>query len=102
MAKDGTAEDVHGTSPSRSNPNNTGPDGKVDSNDAYDQFDRYLLFAAHNVQCVEKDPGAWAHNGRYVLQVLYDSIDYLDDGLWNGSPVNSTNGAKLIRPVRSY
>jgi hypothetical protein len=33
-----------------------------------------LLRAAYNYQWVQKDPGAFAHNGKYILQVLYDSI----------------------------
>ena len=33
-----------------------------------------LLEAAYNYQYVQKDPGAFAHNGKYILQVLYDSI----------------------------
>ncbi|MDX1616311.1 MAG: cytochrome c3 family protein [Candidatus Promineifilaceae bacterium] len=34
-----------------------------------------LLRAAYNYQYAQKDPGAFAHNGQYVLQVLYDSIN---------------------------
>jgi hypothetical protein len=33
-----------------------------------------LLQAAYNYQWVQKDPGAFAHNGKYILQVLYDSL----------------------------
>ncbi len=33
-----------------------------------------LLRAAYNYQWFQKDPGAFAHNGKYMLQVLYDSI----------------------------
>ncbi|NQV06832.1 hypothetical protein HQ535_09780 [bacterium] len=34
-----------------------------------------LLRAAYNYQYYQKDPGAFAHNGKYVLQVLYDSFE---------------------------
>jgi hypothetical protein len=34
-----------------------------------------LLRAAYNYQYVSKDPGGFAHNGAYVLQLLYDSIE---------------------------
>jgi hypothetical protein len=34
-----------------------------------------LLRAAYNFQWVAKDPGAFAHNGEYILQVLYDSLE---------------------------
>jgi hypothetical protein len=33
-----------------------------------------LLRAAYNFQYMQKDPGVYAHNPRYALQVLYDSI----------------------------
>ncbi len=36
-----------------------------------------LLKAAYNYQFVHKDPGGFAHNGDYVLQVLYDSLQSL-------------------------
>ncbi len=34
-----------------------------------------LLRAAYNFQYAMKDPGAFAHNPTYILQVLYDSIE---------------------------
>jgi hypothetical protein len=34
-----------------------------------------LLRAAYNYQYASKDPGAFAHNGKYVLQVLYDTLE---------------------------
>lgn len=36
-----------------------------------------LLRAVYNYQYSIKDPGAFAHNGKYVLQVLYDSLENL-------------------------
>jgi hypothetical protein len=33
-----------------------------------------LLRAAYNYQYALKDPGGFAHNGKYVLQLLYDSL----------------------------
>jgi hypothetical protein len=36
-----------------------------------------LLRAAYNYQYAQKDPGAYAHNAPYVIQVLYDSINDL-------------------------
>jgi hypothetical protein len=33
-----------------------------------------LLRAAYNYQWVAKDPGAFAHNGKYMMQVLIDSL----------------------------
>lgn len=37
-----------------------------------------LLRAAYNYQYSQKDPGAFAHNGKYVIQFLYDSLAALD------------------------
>ena len=34
-----------------------------------------LLRAAYNYQYAAKDPGGFAHNGKYILQALYDSIE---------------------------
>jgi hypothetical protein len=54
-------------------------DGKADKDDkgaliSYPGFSPRLLKAAYNYQYSIKDPGAFAHNPKYVLQALYDSI----------------------------
>ena len=41
---------------------------------AYATWTPRLLRAAYNYQYVVKDPGAFAHNGKYILQVLYDTL----------------------------
>ncbi len=52
-------------------------DGKADTNDkgaiSYNAWTPRLLRAAYNYQYSIKDPGAFAHNPKYVLQFLYDS-----------------------------
>jgi hypothetical protein len=40
-------------------------------------WDAEIMRAAYNYQYAQKDPGAFAHNGDYILQVLYDSIQAL-------------------------
>lgn len=40
----------------------------------YPSWTPTLLRAAYNYQYVAKDPGAFAHNADYILQILYDSI----------------------------
>jgi len=40
----------------------------------YNAWTPRLLKAAYNYQFVTKDPGAYAHNPVYVLQILYDSL----------------------------
>src|SRR3990172_4612814 len=54
-------------------------DGQPDKNDqgnaiGYANWTPRLLKAAYNYQYSQKDPGAFAHNGQYVIQVLYDSL----------------------------
>jgi hypothetical protein len=39
------------------------------------------LRASFNYQYSQKEPGAWVHNNKYIVQVLYDSIDDLDGDL---------------------
>lgn len=80
----------------------TGTPRGTASADRYNTFDKYMLYAAHNMHISKKDPGAWAHNARYILQLMYDSADYLDDELWNGSAKNPVNGAPLVRPATQY
>jgi hypothetical protein len=54
-------------------------DGTIDPGEAiypnqYDSWTPRLLMAAYNYQVVAKDGGAWAHNPRYALQLLHDSV----------------------------
>jgi hypothetical protein len=61
----------------------TDGDGEVDPGEAiysnqYNAWTPRLLRAAYNHQFAAKDPGAYAHNSRYVLQVLYDSLYDID------------------------
>jgi len=47
-----------------------------------------LLGAAFNLRLLQADAG-WVHNGATVKRLLYDTIDYLDDGLQNNSIATS-------------
>ncbi len=49
-----------------------GADGK-----AYPSWTARLLKAAYNYQVSIKDPGAFAHGNKYIVQLLYDSIEDL-------------------------
>ncbi|MFZ2488564.1 MAG: hypothetical protein WAZ19_10625 [Anaerolineae bacterium] len=60
--------------------------------EGYTAWTPRLLKAAYNYQYVQKDPGAFAHNGKYVIQFLYDSINSLGQG---GATVDMTG---LVRP----
>ena len=57
-------------------------DGKPDVDDkgaviSYNAFTPRLVKAAYNLQYATKDPGAFAHNPKYILEGLYDSIQDL-------------------------
>lgn len=66
--------------------------GQVDEGESrYGSWTPRLLRAAYNYQYAEKDPGAFAHNGKYLIQVLYDSLADLGTKV----PVNLS---KMVRP----
>jgi hypothetical protein len=48
-----------------------------DAGERYATWTPRLLRAAYNYQYVQKDPGAFAHNGKYVIQFLYDNLEDL-------------------------
>ncbi len=72
-------------------------DGKIAKDDKganvrYNQFTARLLKAAYNYQVSVKDPGAFAHNGKYIIELLYDSIEDL-----NGKISKPVDMSKLHR-----
>ena len=60
-----------------------GEDESVSGN-GYATWTPRLLQAAYNYQVSLKDPGAFAHGGKYIIQLLYDSIADLDAALAAG------------------
>jgi hypothetical protein len=52
-----------------------------------------MLKAAYNYQVATKDPGAYAHGGKYIIQLLYDSIDDLNQKL--STPVDLTTAQRI-------
>ena len=64
----------------------TNGNGQVDEGEGsygnkYNAFTARLLKAAYNYQVSMKDPGAFAHGGKYIIQILHDSIEDLDSDL---------------------
>jgi len=54
-------------------------DGRIDESEAaysnsYKNFTPRLAKAAYNYQTSQKDPGAFAHGGKYLIQLMYDSV----------------------------
>jgi hypothetical protein len=56
------------------NANGVADPDELNEDNRYPNWTPALLRAAYNYQYVAKDPGAFAHNSRYILQVLYDSL----------------------------
>jgi len=59
--------------------NDKNVNGKIDKGEGiypnrYKNWTPRLMKAAYNYQFVAKDPGAYTHNPKYVLQLLYDSL----------------------------
>jgi hypothetical protein len=61
-----------------------GDDGAV----SYSTWTPRLLKAAYNYQLSQKDPGKHAHGNKYIVQLLYDSLEDLNAGMAN--PVDMT------------
>jgi len=68
--------------------NDTDGDGLADSSEAnygnqYRSWTARLLRAAFNYQFSQKDPAGYAHGGKYMIELLYDSIEDLNSKLDN-------------------
>lgn len=54
-------------------------DGVADQADGksvgYSQWTPRLVKAVYNYQTSKKDPGAFAHGGKYIIELLFDSIE---------------------------
>ncbi len=74
----------------------TNKDGQITEDEAtfpnqYKLFTPRLLKAAYNYMFTVKEPGAYIHNGQYVLQLMYDSIEDL-------SAISGVTTTGLTRP----
>ena len=58
-------------------------DGEIgdDEGDRYNAWTPRLLKAAYNYQTAHKDPGAYAHGGKYIIQLVHDSIVDLNEAI---------------------
>ncbi|UFS69440.1 hypothetical protein LPW11_16250 [Geomonas sp. RF6] len=65
------------------------------STDAVNAFTAWgsadTMGAAFNFSLLKHEPGAYAHNMLYSKRLIYDSIDYLDDGALNDTVVAAIN-----------
>jgi len=63
-------------------------DGDGVGDEAYASWTPRLLKAAYNYQLAAKDPGQYAHGGKYIIELLYDSISDLNEAL--AEPIDMT------------
>ncbi len=68
--------------------------GTAPNNGAYVNFTGRSLRAAFNIMAITNDPGAWAHNPRYAIEILYDTIADLNTGLIAKTQPTSPNGLR--------
>jgi len=76
----------------------TNGDGEAGEDEANygNQFNAWtprLAQAAYNYQTSLKDPGQFAHGGKYIIQLLYDSIENLNDGM--STPVDLSAASRI-------
>lgn len=64
-----------------------------DEGDGYASWTPRLAKAAYNYQVSLKDPGRFAHGGKYIVQLLYDSIESLNGAI--ATPVDLANANRI-------
>lgn len=64
-----------------------------EAGEGYDGWTPRLLRAAYNYQVANKDPGAFAHGGKYILQLVHDSIEDLNTVL--AEPVDLSEANRI-------
>jgi hypothetical protein len=64
-----------------------------DAGERFASWTPRLVKAAYNYQVSQKDPGEYAHGGKYIIQLLYDSIESLNEAL--ATPVDLSNAHRI-------
>jgi hypothetical protein len=75
-----------------------GPNGAL----AYNKWTARLLKAAYNYQVSQKDPGAFAHGNKYIVQLLYDSIADLGGDTSKLARTDAAHFAGNTEPFRHW
>jgi len=76
----------------------TNGDGQISDDEAvrdnaYKSWTGRLLRAGYNYQTSIKDPGAFAHGGKYIIELLYDSIEDLNTAI--ASPIDLSKANRI-------
>jgi hypothetical protein len=74
------------------NGNGEAEEDELSFQNQYTTWTPRLLRTAYNYHFSRRDPGNYAHNGPYVLQLLYDSLDDLGERV-------SVDRGELRRPA---
>ena len=75
------------------NANGTADTAEIVGTNGFASWTARLVKAAYNFQFVTKDPGAYAHNAKYVIQLMTDSIADLNSKL--STPISMTGTARV-------
>lgn len=75
------------------NGNGEADEDEVNFSNGYNAWTGRLAKAAYNYQTSLKDPGAYAHGGKYIIQLLYDSIENLNEAL--SEPIDLSNARRI-------
>jgi hypothetical protein len=73
------------------NANGEPDEDEISRDNGYNAWTGRLLKAAYNYQTSVKDPGAYAHGGKYIIQLLYDSIEDLNTAVSEPVDLTGTN-----------
>jgi hypothetical protein len=74
------------------NGNGKADEGEVNFGNQYRSWTPRLVKATYNYHLVLEDPGGFMHNGWYLIQLMYDTLDNLSEAV-------QVEMADLIRPV---
>ncbi|MCB0063459.1 MAG: cytochrome c3 family protein [Caldilineaceae bacterium] len=66
---------------------------EVSGDNSFASWTPRLVKAAYNYQTSMKDPGAYAHGGKYIIELLYDSIEDLNSAL--AEPVDLSEAHRI-------
>jgi hypothetical protein len=86
--------------------NDKNDNGVVDSDETdtangYSSFSPRLLRAAYNLQVSVKDPNSFAHGGKYVIELIYDSIEDLNSAVEGDMSAGSIQRPDSARPFQA-
>ncbi len=84
------------------NGNGTADEGEVAFPNSYKNWTARLLKAAYNYQVSLKDPGAFAHGNKYIVQLLHDSIADLGGDVSNMARDDAGHFAGNTEPFRHW